>query len=170
MGDVMSLIEEAELKVDKDKAQRLVNKIRKGKGFDLEDYRDQVSQMNQFGGIESMMDKLPGMGNVNIPQGALGNAMGDMNKSVAIINSMTPQERSFPNVIQGGRKKRIAAGSGTSIQDVNKTLKQFTQMQKMMRKMGGKGKMAKMMKGMGGMGGMPGGKLPPGGMGGGFGM
>jgi len=96
--------------------------------------------------------------------------MGDMNKSVAIINSMTPQERSFPNVIQGGRKKRIAAGSGTSIQDVNKTLKQFTQMQKMMRKMGGKGKMAKMMKGMGGMGGMPGGKLPPGGMGGGFGM
>ena len=70
MGDVMSLIEEAELKVDKDKAQRLVNKIRKGKGFDLEDYRDQVSQMNQFGGIESMMDKLPGMGNVNIPQGA----------------------------------------------------------------------------------------------------
>ncbi len=167
MGDVMSLIEEAELKVDQDKAQKLVNKIKKGQGFDLEDYRDQVAQMNQFGGIESMLDKLPGMGNMKIPTGALGNAMGDMNKSVAIINSMTPHERHFPNVIQGGRKRRIAAGSGTTIQDVNKTLKQFTQMQKMMRKMGGKGKMAKMMRGMGGM---PGGKLPPGGMGGGFGF
>jgi signal recognition particle subunit SRP54 len=168
MGDVMSLIEEAELKVDKDKAQKLVTKLKKGKGFDLEDYRDQVAQMNQFGGIESMMDKLPGMGGMKIPQGAMGNVMGDMNKSVAIINSMTPHERSFPNVIQGGRKKRIATGSGTSIQDVNKTLKQFTQMQKMMRKMGGKGKMSKMMRGMGGMGGLPGGgKFPPGGMGGG---
>ena len=161
MGDMMSLIEEAEQKVDHDKAKRLVSKLKKGRGFDLEDYRDQVAQMNQFGGLESIMDKLPGMGKMNIPQGAMGNVMGDMNKSVAIINSMTPHERRFPDLIKGGRKKRIALGSGTQIQDVNKTLKQFTQMQKMMRKMGGKGKMAKMMRGMGG-------KLPPGGMGGGM--
>ena len=165
MGDVMTLIEEAEHKVDKDKAEKLVKKLKKGKGFDLEDYRDQVAQMNNMGGIESLMDKLPGMGNLNIPSGAMGGMMGDMNKSVAIIDSMTGKERQFPALIKGGRKKRIAAGSGTQIQDVNKTLKQFTQMQKMMKKMGGKGKMAKM---MGAMGGMPGGgKLPPGGMGGG---
>lgn len=165
MGDVMTLIEEAEQKVDKDKAEKLVKKLRRGKGFDLEDYRDQVAQMNSMGGVESLMGKLPGMGNLNIPQGAVGGMMGDMNKSVAIINSMTPQERQFPALIKGGRKKRIAAGSGTQIQDVNKTLKQFMQMQKMMKKMGGKGKMAKMMRGMGGMPGM-GGKFPPGGQGG----
>lgn len=165
MGDVMTLIEEAEHKVDKEKAEKLVKKLKKGKGFDLEDYRDQVMQMNNLGGIESMMDKLPGMGNMKLPNNAMSSAMGDMNKSVAIINSMTAKERHFPNLIQGGRKKRIAAGSGTTIQDVNKTLKQFTQMQKMMKKMGGKGKMAKMMRGMGGMPGM-GGKFPPGGMGG----
>lgn len=166
MGDVMTLIEEAEQKVDKQKAEKLVKKLKKGKGFDLEDYRDQVAQMNNMGGIENLMDKLPGMGNLNIPTGAMGGMMGDMNKSVAIINSMTPKERQFPALIKGSRKKRIAMGSGTQIQDVNKTLKQFTQMQKMMKKMGGKGKMAKMMRGMGGMPGM-GGKFPPGGMGGG---
>lgn len=158
MGDVMTLIEEAEQKVDKQKAEKLVKKLRKGKGFDLEDYRDQVMQMNSMGGIESMMGKLPGMGNLNLPQGALGGMMGDMNKSVAIINSMTAHERQYPAVIKGSRKKRIALGSGTQIQDVNKTLKQFAQMQKMMKKMGGKGKMAKMMRGMGGLpGGFPGG-------------
>lgn len=158
MGDVMTLIEEAEHKVDKAKAEKLVKKLKKGKGFDLGDYRDQVSQMNAMGGVESMMDKLPGMGKLNIPTGAVGGMMGDMNKSVAIIDSMTPKERKYPALIKGGRKKRIAAGSGTHIQDVNKTLKQFTQMQKMMKKMGGKGKMAKMMRGLGGpqgAGGMP---------------
>ena len=165
MGDVMTLIEEAEQKVDKEKAEKLVKKLKKGKGFDLEDYRDQVMQMNQMGGIESMMDKLPGMGNMKLPNNAMTAAMGDMNKSVAIINSMTAKERRFPNLIQGSRKKRIASGSGTTIQEVNKTLKQFTQMQKMMKKIGGKGKMAKMMRGMGGMPGMGGG-FPPGGKGG----
>ena len=122
-------------------------------------------QMNNMGGMESLMSKMPGMSNVKLPQNAIGGMMGDMNKSVAIINSMTHQERQFPALIKGGRKKRIAAGSGTQIQDVNKTLKQFMQMQKMMKKMGGKGKMAKMMRGMGGMPGM-GGKFPPGGIGG----
>ena len=165
MGDVMTLIEEAEQKVDKDKAEKLVKKLKKGKGFDLSDYRDQVAQMNNMGGLESMMDKLPGMGNMKLPACAMGGMMGDMNKSVAIIDSMTIKEREFPALIKGGRKKRIAAGSGTTIQDVNKTLKQFTQMQKMMKKMGSKGKMAKMMRGMGGMPGM-GGKFPPGGGGG----
>lgn len=169
MGDVMTLIEEAEQKVDKEKAEKLVKKLKRGKGFDLEDYRDQVMQMNSMGGIESLMGKLPGMGNLNIPQGAVGGMMGDMNKSVAIINSMTAKERQYPALIKGSRKQRIARGSGTQLQDVNKTLKQFTQMQKMMKKMGGKGKMAKMMRGMGGMPGM-GGKLPPGGMGGNGGM
>ena len=157
MGDVMTLIEEAEQKVDKDKAEKLAKKLKKGKGFDLEDYRDQVLQMQKMGGLESLMDKLPGMGNVNIPDGALGSMGGEMNKSVAIINSMTPKERQFPALIKGSRKKRIAMGSGTQIQDVNRMLKQFTQMQKMMKKMGSKGKMAKMMRGMGG-------KMPPGGM------
>jgi len=169
MGDVMTLIEEAEQKVDKQKAEKLVKKLKKGKGFDLEDYRDQVMQMNSMGGMESLMSKMPGMGNMKLPNNALSGMMGDMNKSVAIINSMTQQERQFPALIKGGRKKRIAAGSGTQIQDVNKTLKQFMQMQKMMKKMGGKGKMAKMMRGMGGMPGM-GGKFPPGGMGGSGGM
>ena len=121
--------------------------------------------MNNLGGIESLMGKLPGMGNLNLPAGAMGGVMGDMNKSVAIINSMTPKERQFPALIKGSRKKRIAMGSGTQIQDVNKTLKQFAQMQKMMKKMGSKGKMMKMMRGMGGMPGM-GGKFPPGGGGG----
>lgn len=160
MGDVLTLIEEAEQKVDKKKAEKLAKKLKKGKGFDLEDYRDQVMQMNNMGGLEGLMDKLPGMGNMKLPQGALGGVTGEMNKSIVIINSMTPKERQFPATINGSRKKRIATGSGTQIQDVNRTLKQFNQMQKMMKKMGGKGKMAAMMRGMGG------GKMPPG-MGGG---
>ena len=161
-GGVMefALVEEAQRKMDVGSAEKLANKLKKGKGFDLEDYRDQVAQMNNMGGLESMMGKLPGMSNLNLPTGAVGGMMGDMNKSVAVINSMTAKERQFPALIKGSRKKRIAKGSGTEIQDVNKTLKQFTQMQKMMKKMKGKGGMQKMMRGMKGM-------LPPGMMGGG---
>ncbi|MGH1540197.1 MAG: signal recognition particle protein [Arenicella sp.] len=155
MGDVLTLIEEAEQKVDKTKAAKLAKKLKKGKGFDLADYRDQISQMNSMGGIESLMDKMPGMGKLNIPQGALGGMGGELSKNVAIIDSMTPQERQFPALIKGSRRKRIALGSGTQVQDVNRLLKQFTQMQKMMKKMGSKGKMMKMMRGMGG-------KMPPG--------
>lgn len=155
MGDVLTLIEEAEQKIDKQQAEKLAKKLKKGKGFDLEDYRDQIQQMDKLGGLQSMMDKLPGMGNLNIPQNALGSMTGELGKNVAIINSMTPQERQFPALIKGSRRKRIAAGSGTQVQDVNRLLKQFTQMQKMMKKMGSKGKMAKMMRGMGG-------KMPPG--------
>ncbi|MDX2320237.1 MAG: signal recognition particle protein [Moritella sp.] len=168
MGDVLSLIEEVERKVDKDKAEKLAKKVQKGKGFDLEDFRDQLVQMKSMGGMMGMMDKLPGMNEV---PDAVKDQMDDKltNRMEAIINSMTPAERQRPEIIKGSRKRRIATGSGTQIQDVNKLLKQFTQMQKMMKKMSGKGGMKKMMgkmKGMmppgmgGGMGGMGGGKGP----------
>jgi len=165
MGDVLSLIEELETKVDKDKAAQLAKKVQKGKGFDLEDFRDQLVQMKSMGGMMGMMDKLPGMSNV---PAAMKDQVNDKatNQMEAIINSMTKKERAKPEIIKGGRKRRIAAGSGTQIQDVNKLLKQFTQMQKMMKKMSGKGGMRKMMGGMQGMmgGGMPGmgGGMPPG--------
>ncbi len=161
MGDVLSLIEEVERKVDKKKAEKVAKKIMKGKGFDLEDFREQLVQMQNMGGMASLMDKLPGMG--QIPDAVKQKAMGDKStgQMMAIINSMTPKERARPELIKGSRKKRIAGGSGTQIQDVNRLLKQFTQMQKMMKKMKGKGGMMKMMRGMQG-------KLPPGmgGMGG----
>jgi len=159
MGDVLSLIEEVEQKIDKDKAQKLANKLKKGKKFDLEDFRDQIQQMNNMGGISSMLDKLPGMGGMaKVAQAKLeANPFGPME---AIINSMTPGERRFPDVINGSRKKRIAMGSGTQIQDVNRLLKQHKQMQKTMKKLTKKGAMANMMRGLGGMmqgsgGGMP---------------
>jgi signal recognition particle subunit SRP54 len=166
MGDVLTLIEDLEQKVDKKKADKLAKKITKGKGFDLEDFRDQLVQMKGMGGMAGMMDKLPGMGQV---PDAMKDQVNDKatNQMEAIINSMTKKERAKPEIIKGGRKRRIAAGSGTQIQDVNKLLKQFTQMQKMMKKMSGKGGMRKMMSGMqgmmGGMGGAGGGMgMPPG--------
>ncbi|MEJ1384301.1 MAG: signal recognition particle protein [Candidatus Sedimenticola sp. (ex Thyasira tokunagai)] len=161
MGDVLSLVEEVQRKVDHTKTQKLAKKLQKGKGFDLGDFREQMEQMAQMGGLGSMMDKLPGMG--QIPD-HVKNQVNDkeITRSIAIINSMTPQERSFPNVIKGARKRRIALGSGTRVQEVNKMLKQFTQMQKMMKKMKGGG-MAKMMRGLKGKLG-PGGGMPPGGM------
>jgi signal recognition particle subunit SRP54 len=162
MGDVLTLIEEVERKVDKDKAQKLAKKVQKGKGFDLQDFKEQLEQMRNMGGMTSMMDKLPGMGNMSaqIKEKANDKSFVQME---SIINSMTPGERTRPDVIKGGRKRRIAAGSGTQIQDVNRLLKQFTQMQKMMKKMSGGGmkKMMRSMKGMmppggpGGMGGLP---------------
>ena len=161
MGDVLTLIEEVERKVDKDKAQKLAKKVQKGKGFDLQDFKEQLEQMRNMGGMMSMMDKMPGMGNMTaqIKEKANDKSFVQME---SIINSMTPGERTRPDVIKGGRKRRIAAGSGTQIQDVNRLLKQFTQMQKMMKKMSGGG-MKKMMRGMQGM-------MPPGGAGGMGGM
>jgi len=158
MGDVLSLVEEAQQKMDKGAADKLANKLKKGKGFDLEDFRDQLRQMGNMGGIGSMLDKMPGM--ANIPAAAK-NQVNDkeLGKLEAIINSMTKKERSRPDIIKGSRKKRIAAGSGTQIQDVNRLLKQFAQMQKMMKKMSAKGGLAKMMRGLGG-------KMPMGGGGG----
>lgn len=149
MGDVLSLVEEAQQKMDKGSAEQLANKLKKGKGFDLEDFRDQLRQMGNMGGISSMLTKIPGMG--NIPAAAKEQVNDkELGKLEAIINSMTKKERKQPDVIKGSRKKRIATGSGTQIQDVNRLLKQFKQMQKMMKKMSQKGGMAKMMRGLGG--------------------
>jgi len=150
MGDVLTLVEEAEQKVDQKKAEKLAKKISKGKGFDLEDFKEQLQQLKNMGGIGNLLGKLPGMG--ALPKAA--KHMGDdsaFNKMEAIINSMTMRERHFPALIKGSRKRRIAAGSGTQVQDVNRMLKQFMQMQKMMKRMKG-GKMKKMMSQMQGSG------------------
>ena len=165
MGDVLSLVEEVTRKVDQGAAEKLAKKVARGQGFTLSDFREQMEQMSKMGGLTSMLDKLPGMNKV---PDAVKNQVNDkeIGRTIAIINSMTPQEREFPAIIKGSRKKRIAAGSGVQVQEVNKLLKQFAQMQKMMKKMKGKG-MMNMMRGMKGgfpPGGMPpGGGLPPGG-------
>ncbi|MFP3874080.1 MAG: signal recognition particle protein [Thiohalophilus sp.] len=155
MGDVVSLVEEAQGKIDLDEAEKMAAKLKKGKGFDLEDFLAQFQQMKKMGGVAGLMDKLPGM--PNVPAGALDAAAGEqqIKRMEAIIRSMTPAERRKPDLIKGSRKRRIAGGSGTQIQDVNRLLKQFTQMQKMMKKMKGGG-MARMMRGL------KGGNLPPG--------
>jgi signal recognition particle subunit SRP54 len=153
MGDVVSLVEEAQEKVDHEKAAKLAQKIKKGKGFDLEDLRDQLEQMQNMGGLSSLMDKLPGA--ANMPEHVKQQADdSQFRRMVAIINSMTPKERRFPAIIKGSRKRRIAAGSGTQVQDVNRLLKQHLQMAKAMKKFskGGMGKMMRMMQG----------KMPPG--------
>jgi signal recognition particle subunit SRP54 len=155
MGDVLSLVEEIETKVEKDKAEKLARKLRKGRGFDLSDLRDQLEQMMNMGGLGAMLEKLPIPGNVK--PAALKDGANDkqIKRQIAVINSMTPGERQFPKIINGSRKKRIATGSGQQIQDVNRLLKQHIQMEKMMKKMS-KGGMKKMLRGM------PGGGLPPG--------
>ena len=155
MGDILSLIEEAERKLDRDKAEKLARKIKKGKGFDLEDFRDQLQQMRDMGGISSMLDKLPGMGGLaQMAQQKVDTKM--FVRMEAIINSMTPKERGDPDMLNGSRKRRITEGSGTTIQDLNRLLKQHKQMQKMMKKLGNKSAMQNMMRGLGGM-------MPPGG-------
>lgn len=160
MGDVLSLIEEAERKVDKTKAQRFARKMQQGQKFDLEDFRDQLQQMANMGGLSSMLDKLPGMG--QLPASAQAQLDdGQFKRMGVIIDSMTLKERRFPDLLNGSRKQRIAAGSGTQIADINRLLKQHKQMQKMMKKVGKKGGMQKMMRGMQGMK-FPGGGMPPG--------
>lgn len=160
MGDVMSLIEQAEQKMDRDKAEKLTKKLKKGKGFDLEDFRDQLQQMNNMGGMGGLLEKMPNMGGMNMSQmqGLQGNAEKQFKQMESIINSMTPEERRNPDIISGSRRRRIAQGSGTQVQDVGRLIKQHKQMQKMMKKFMGKG-MGKMMRGLGGMipgmGGMP---------------
>ena len=145
MGDVLTLIEDAERNVDRDKAERLAKKIQKGERFDLEDFREQLKQMASMGGVSNMLEKLPGMG--QLPQAAQAQLGDGMFKQMGvIIDSMTRQERRFPDVINGSRKRRIASGSGTQIHDVNRLLKQHKQMQKMMKKVTRKGGMARMMR------------------------
>ncbi len=152
MGDMLSFIEEAQQKVDHKEAEKLAKKVSKGKGFNLEDFRLQLQQMQNMGGIGSLMDKLPGMGNMKAAAQNVDESQ--FKRQEAIISSMTMKERRFPAIIKGSRKRRIAAGSGTQVQDVNRLIKQFTQMQKMMKKMS-KGGMGKMMRGLKG-------KMPPG--------
>jgi signal recognition particle subunit SRP54 len=146
MGDVLGLIEEIEQKVDKAKAEKLVKKLQKGKSFDLEDFREQLLQMQNMGGVGSMLDKLPGMS--SIPQ-EMKDKVNDkeLSRQIAVINSMTMKERRYPDLIKGNRKKRIADGCGQQLSDVNRILKQFMMMQKMMKRFK-TGNMANMMRGI----------------------
>lgn len=155
MGDLLSLIEEVERKTDKAASEKLAQKIKKGKSFDLEDFKQQLVQMNSMGGISGMLSKLPGMG--QLPAQAAGQ-MNDraLAQTIAMINSMTMKERRVPKLISGSRKRRITQGSGTEIQDLNRLLKQFEKMQKVLKKVGKPGGMKQMMRGMSGMPGMNG--------------
>ena len=150
MGDVLSLIEEAQKGIDAQQAVDLAKKLKSGKGFDLNDFKEQIGQMRKMGGITSMMDKLP----AQFTQAASHLPAGGEDKMVrrieGIINSMTPGERSKPELIKASRKRRIASGAGVQVQEVNRLLNQFEQMQKMMKQFS-KGGMAKLMRGMKGM-------------------
>ena len=148
MGDVLSLIEDAQRNVDQTEAARLADKVRKGKGFDLNDFKAQIQQMRKMGGLSALMDKLPGVSGQALPAGADEKAV---NRIEGIINSMTPLERSKPELIKASRKRRIAAGSGVQVQEVNRLLNQFEQAQKMMKMISKGGGIAKMMRGMKGM-------------------
>jgi len=149
MGDIMGLVEEARRGVDEEKAQQLAKKLKSGKGFDLEDFKAQIVQMRSMGGMSALMDKLPAQF-----ASAAGQLQGTEDKSIAriegIINSMTPLERKKPDLLKASRKRRIAAGAGVPVQEVNRLLKQFEQTQKMMKQLS-KGGMQKMMRGMKGM-------------------
>ena len=157
MGDILTLVEEAERKIDREKAKKLAKKIKKGRSFTLEDFRNQIRDIGKLGGMAGIMGKLPGMGKLS---GMVKDNMNDRSlvEIEAIINSMTVKERRFPALINGSRRRRIAGGSGTSVQAVNRLLKQFTVMQKMMKKLSGPGGgMMRMLRSLGG-------RLPPGGL------
>ena len=166
MGDVLSLVEEVGRKVDREKAEQLAKKLAKGQSFTLQDFKEQMEQMMQMGGMAGLIDKLPGMDRVPDKVKDQVNDR-EMRRLIAIVDSMTPKERALPDIIKGSRKRRIAAGSGTQVQDVNRLLKQFDQMQRVMKKMksGGMAKMMRAIKGRMGPGGLPpGGGLPGGGL------
>jgi len=152
MGDVLSLVEEVQRSVDVKDAEKLANKFKKGGSFDFNDLKAQMEQMMNMGGLGGLLDKMPGMGQLGNIKDKVNDK--DIKRLIAIIQSMTPQERSFPDIIKGSRKKRIALGAGVQVQEVNKIMKQQMQMKKMMKKMkgGGMKKMMQMMQG----------KLPPG--------
>jgi signal recognition particle subunit SRP54 len=162
MGDVLSLVEEVERKVDQEKVQKLAEKVLKGKRFDLNDMRTQLEQMVSMGGMASLMDKLPGMGNLSEQVKSKVNDR-EVHRMIAIISSMTKKERRHPDLLNGSRRARVARGSGMQPADVNRLLKQYQQMEKMMSKLGSggvKGLMRQMKGAMGGMGGMGGGFRP----------
>lgn len=157
MGDVVSLVEDVQRKVDQKQARKLAGKVGKSsRRFGLDDFKSQLQQMEKLGGLGGLADKLPGMG--NLPDAAKAKLDDrQTRRMIAIVDSMTPKERRYPDTINGSRKRRIAKGSGTQIQDVNRVLKQHKQMQKMMKKAGNKASMQKMLKRLPGGGGMPGG-------------
>ena len=157
MGDIVSLVEEVQKGVDLASAQKLAEKVKSG-GFDLEDFGQQISQMKKMGGLSGLMDKLPSQLAAKAGDAEMARAERDVRRMEGIIHSMTPLERRRPELLKASRKRRIAAGAGVPVQEVNRLLKQFEQMQGMMKKMKGGGLM-KMMKRMGGLGGFPG--LPP---------
>jgi signal recognition particle subunit SRP54 len=148
MGDVLSLVEEVTRKVDREEAAKLVRKMARGKDFDLEDLRAQLTQLQGMGGVAALIDKLPAQLAARAGELPQGNER-DVRRQIAIICSMTPGERRYPKSIDGSRKRRIAAGSGVHVADVNRLLRNFLQMQKMMKGMG-KGGLARMMRTMGG--------------------
>jgi signal recognition particle subunit SRP54 len=149
MGDILSLVEEAHAKVDLDEAKKLAEKVRKGKGFDLEDFRSQIAQMNKMGGVASMLDKLPANLVGQVDPAKLQDDK-QLKRIVGIIDAMTPLERAKPDLIKASRKRRIATGAGVPVQAVNQLLNQFEQMQKMMKMMKG-GNLQRMMRNMKGM-------------------
>jgi len=150
MGDILALVEQAQRQVDVDAAQQLAAKVKSGAQFDLNDFLMQLQQMNKMGGLQGMLDKLPADMQAKAGQADMNRAERDMRRMQGIIHSMTPQERHKPDVIKATRKRRIAAGAGVQVQEVNRLLKQYEQMRDMMKKMKG-GKMFKMMQRMGGM-------------------
>ncbi len=154
MGDVLTLVEEAQRKVDQTQAEKVARKLAKGKGFDLDDFREQILQMNRMGGLSAILDKLPGT--AALPAAARDQVNDKQTgRIVAIINSMTPHERRYPDIVRGSRKVRIANGSGTEVQEVNRLLKQFAQMQKMMKRVGKKGGIGNLARALKGMPGAP---------------
>ena len=152
MGDIVALVEEVQKGVDLDAAQKFADKMKSGSGFDLNDFLGQISQMKKMGGLQNLMDKLPSQLTAQAAGADMGRAERDVKRMEGIICSMTALERRKPELIKASRKRRIAAGAGVQVQEVNRLLNQFEQMQAMMKKMKGGG-MMKMMKRMGGMGG-----------------
>jgi signal recognition particle subunit SRP54 len=158
MGDVLSLVEQVREQVDQEKAEKLAKKISKGKSFDLSDLRDQLSQLQNMGGVAGLLDKLPAQMQANAAAAAGAMNAKHLKRQMGIIDSMTPRERRRPEMIDNSRKRRIAAGAGVPLPEVNRLLKQFDQMQKTMKKFVKGGMLKNMMRGMAG-------RLPPGGFG-----
>ena len=159
MGDVLSLVEDVEQRVDREQAEKLAGKLRSGQGFDMTDLRAQLQQMLGMGDMKGLLEKLPLPGKINPEALAQGIDSRQLRRQIGLIDAMTPAERRNPGRLNGSRKKRIARGAGLSLQDLNRLLKQHTQMQKTMKKMA-RGGMQKMLRGMGGMGGSGPGSLP----------
>jgi signal recognition particle subunit SRP54 len=155
MGDVLSLVEQVQEQVDREKAEKLARKISKGKAFDLSDLRDQLTQLRNMGGLEALLDKLPAQLQANAAAAAGSVDPKTLKRQIGIIDSMTPRERRRPDLIDGSRKRRIASGAGVPLPEVNRLLKQFDHMQKAMKKLTKGGMLKNMMRGMGG-------RLPPG--------